>query len=56
MRLAPVDPSLIEAGCTSKAPLTEVAAVVEVSADLLNRALVGWERFLGTFEGAASDE
>lgn len=32
-----------------------VAAVVEPSAGLLDRALVGWERFLDTFE-KVSDE
>lgn len=34
---------------------TTVAAAVEPSSDLLDRALVGWERFLDTFE-KASDE
>ncbi|MCJ1678112.1 hypothetical protein MTF65_12300 [Streptomyces sp. APSN-46.1] len=29
-------------------PSARVAPVVEPSADLLDRALVGWERFLGT--------
>ncbi|MEU7603742.1 hypothetical protein AB0B78_18700 [Streptomyces sp. NPDC040724] len=33
----------------------KVAALVEPSAELLDRALVGWERFLGTLQGA-SDE
>ncbi|MCX5376037.1 hypothetical protein [Streptomyces sp. NBC_00091] len=32
-----------------------VAATITPSADLLDRALAGWERFLSTFE-AASDE
>ncbi|MGE7389325.1 hypothetical protein ACQKM2_28020 [Streptomyces sp. NPDC004126] len=32
-----------------------VAAVITPSADLLDRALAGWERFLDTFE-AESDE
>lgn len=32
-----------------------VAAIGEPSADLLDRALVGWERFLGTLQGV-SDE
>ncbi|MFF4430728.1 hypothetical protein ACFYZ4_16355 [Streptomyces sp. NPDC001513] len=36
-------------------PSERVAAVVEPSADLLDRALVGWERFLDTLQGA-SDE
>ncbi|MGW0367178.1 hypothetical protein [Streptomyces sp. NPDC002990] len=36
---------------TGDAPSARVAAVVEPTADLLDRALVGWERFLGTFEG-----
>ncbi|MFD8982472.1 hypothetical protein [Streptomyces sp. NPDC059564] len=31
-------------------PSVRVAAVVEPAADLLDRALVGWERFLDTFE------
>ncbi|MEU9376655.1 hypothetical protein AB0D94_23190 [Streptomyces sp. NPDC048255] len=32
-----------------------VAAIGEPSADLLDRALVGWERFLSTLQGV-SDE
>lgn len=39
-----------EEGRSVRAPV-----VAEPSGDLLDRALVGWERFLGTFEGA-SDE
>ncbi|MEV7445879.1 hypothetical protein AB0O22_32875 [Streptomyces sp. NPDC091204] len=36
-------------------PSERVTAIVELSADLLDRALVGWERFLDTLHGA-SDE
>ncbi|MBT2478392.1 hypothetical protein [Streptomyces sp. ISL-94] len=32
-----------------------VVAVVEPSSDLLDRAQVGWERFLDTFEGAPDE-
>ncbi|MBT2544068.1 hypothetical protein J7E99_26030 [Streptomyces sp. ISL-44] len=40
---------------TEEPPFVRVAVVVGPGADLLDRALVGWERFLGTFDGA-SDE
>lgn len=36
-------------------PSARAVAAVEPSAELLDRALAGWERFLATFE-AASDE
>jgi hypothetical protein len=36
-------------------PSVRVAAAVEPAADLLDRALAGWERFLDTFE-AVPDE
>ncbi|MFH8887280.1 MULTISPECIES: hypothetical protein [unclassified Streptomyces] len=32
-----------------------IAASIEPSAELLDRALVGWERFLDTFEGALDE-
>lgn len=38
-----------------ESPSTRVAAAVEPSTELLDRALAGWERFLDTFEGE-SDE
>jgi hypothetical protein len=56
MRETPFDTAVSEAAAgTEDAPSARVAAVVEPSADLLDRALVGWECFLSTFEGA-SDE
>ncbi|MEU9250307.1 hypothetical protein AB0D66_00475 [Streptomyces sp. NPDC048270] len=39
-------PEGLRAGCT---------AVPEPSAELLDRALVGWERFIGGLEGAGHD-
>ncbi|MCX5381369.1 hypothetical protein [Streptomyces sp. NBC_00091] len=36
-------------------PLAGVAAVAEPSADLLDRARRGWERFLGTCSEAADE-
>ncbi|MFF3016053.1 hypothetical protein [Streptomyces sp. NPDC057939] len=33
----------------------DVAAPIEPSAELLDRALVGWERFLDTFEKAPDE-
>ncbi|WP_405978978.1 hypothetical protein [Streptomyces sp. NBC_00158] len=36
-------------------PWSRAQKTSNLSAELLDRALVGWERFLGTFE-AASDE
>lgn len=55
MRQLPIDTSASETVSTSDAPPAAVVAAVEPSTDLLDRALVGWERFLSTFEGA-SDE
>lgn len=55
MRQIPVGTSATETASTSDTPSDRVTAAVEPSADLLDRALVGWERFLGTFEGG-SDE
>ncbi|MEU9159408.1 hypothetical protein AB0D29_03855 [Streptomyces sp. NPDC048424] len=40
---------------TEDIPWMRAAAIGEPSADLLDRALVGWERFLDTLQGA-SDE
>ncbi|MFD7259769.1 hypothetical protein [Streptomyces sp. NPDC059874] len=47
--------SAVLSPATEDARLVEVAAAVEPSADLLDRALVGWERFLSTFEGAPDE-
>ena len=33
----------------------DVAALVEPSTELLDRALAGWERFLDTFEGVPDE-
>ncbi|MEV7524902.1 hypothetical protein [Streptomyces sp. NPDC091371] len=55
MRQIPVDTSAAEPVGASDTPPVGVAAAISPSADLLDRALVGWERFLDTFEGA-SDE
>lgn len=52
MRQIPVDPA---APATEDSPSVGVAAAVEPSADLLDRALVGWEQFLATFEGASGE-
>ncbi|MGW7455710.1 hypothetical protein [Streptomyces sp. NPDC054787] len=40
---------------TEDAPCGRVAAVVEPTEDLLGRALIGWERFVSTFEGAVNE-
>ncbi|MEU9084663.1 hypothetical protein [Streptomyces sp. NPDC048357] len=40
---------------TEDAPSRRAAAIGEPSEDLLDRALVGWERFLDSLQGA-SDE
>ncbi|MGW1515269.1 hypothetical protein [Streptomyces sp. NPDC002287] len=40
---------------SSDGPLSRVRAVDEPSVDLLGRALVGWERFLDTFEVASGE-
>ncbi|MER5765405.1 hypothetical protein [Streptomyces sp. NPDC002082] len=52
MRQIPVDMagSDTEDGCS-----TRVLVVAEPSADLLDRALVGWEHFLSTFEGGVGE-
>lgn len=54
MRQIPVHPAASESRPTDSDAVPS-AGVVEPSADLLDRALVGWERFLSTFE-RASDE
>ncbi|WP_405981047.1 hypothetical protein [Streptomyces sp. NBC_00158] len=46
---------LITHSCICDVPVERVAATFEPSADLMDRALAGWERFLSTFE-VASDE
>ncbi|MFJ8212328.1 hypothetical protein [Streptomyces sp. NPDC096033] len=43
MRQVPIDPH-------DGAATHQVAAAIEPSSDLLDRAQVGWERFLDTFE------
>ncbi|MCX5194940.1 hypothetical protein OOK31_13680 [Streptomyces sp. NBC_00249] len=51
MRQIPVDTAASEPRVEiDYAPSSRVAAAVEPSADLLDRALAGWERFLDTFE------
>lgn len=55
MRQTPVDTSAAETVSTSDMPSVGVAALAEPSADLLDRALVGWERFLDTFEGVPDE-
>ncbi|MCX5376859.1 hypothetical protein [Streptomyces sp. NBC_00091] len=40
---------------SSDKPLPRVRAIDEPSAELLDRALVGWQRFLSTFEGGLDD-
>ncbi|GLX17864.1 MULTISPECIES: hypothetical protein [Streptomyces] len=39
----------------SDQPLTRARAIGEPSAELLDRAHAGWERFLVTFEGAPDE-
>ncbi|GAA3382100.1 MULTISPECIES: hypothetical protein [Streptomyces] len=46
---------LITHNCICEVPIERVPATFGPSADLLDRATAGWERFLSTFE-AASDE
>ncbi|MCX5378068.1 hypothetical protein [Streptomyces sp. NBC_00091] len=60
MRQIPVEMAFSEAitqRCIEgeDAPSMRVNAVGEPSADLLDRALVGWERFLGTFQDSSDD-
>ncbi|WP_329099541.1 hypothetical protein [Streptomyces sp. NBC_01439] len=40
---------------TGDALPVRVAVICEPSEDLLGRALVGWERFLSTLQGAADE-
>lgn len=49
MRQIPVDAAASEAGAEDT-PSTRVVGAIEPTSDLLDRALVGWERFLDTFE------
>ncbi|MEU8776067.1 hypothetical protein [Streptomyces sp. NPDC048606] len=40
---------------TAEVPFKRAAAASEPSTELLDRAQVGWERFLSTFEAASDD-
>lgn len=40
---------------TADTPAMRVSAPVEPSADLLDRALVGWKRFVASIEGPSGD-
>lgn len=52
MRQVPID---MASSDTEDCRTTRVLVVAEPSGYLLDRALVGWEHFLSTFEGVASE-
>ncbi|MFD6892905.1 hypothetical protein [Streptomyces sp. NPDC059957] len=52
MRQIPID---MASSDSEDCRTTRVLAVAEPSGDLLDRALVGWEHFLSTFEGGAGE-